>query len=84
MALTRKPGDQPCAALTPLSGVTGEGETKMTTKTLAASRDHSDVLSISAAVLDGLMLLFVAGISHASILHDAAHDQRHAIAFPCH
>jgi cobalt transporter subunit CbtB len=68
----------------PLSGVTGEGDRQMTTKTLTAARDHSDILGIGAALLAGLMLLFVAGISHASVLHAAAHDQRHAIAFPCH
>ena len=56
----------------------------MTTKTLTAARDHSDILGIGAALLAGLMLLFVAGISHTSVLHAAAHDQRHAIAFPCH
>ena len=32
----------------------------------------------------GLGLVFAAGFADASALHDAAHDQRHAIAFPCH
>jgi cobalt transporter subunit CbtB len=32
----------------------------------------------------GLGLVFVAGFAEATVLHDAAHDQRHAIAFPCH
>jgi cobalt transporter subunit CbtB len=45
---------------------------------------RSDILSISAAVLAGLTLLFVAGVSQSAALHGAAHDQRHAIAFPCH
>ncbi len=56
----------------------------MTTKTQALVREDSGFAGIAAALLAGLALLFVAGISQASVLHDAAHDQRHAIAFPCH
>lgn len=57
----------------------------MTTRTLtsptAAARG---ALPILAAMLLGLGLVFVAGLSQAAALHDAAHDTRHAIAFPCH
>lgn len=56
----------------------------MTTRTLGAIREDTGLAGIAAALLAGLCLLFAAGISQASILHDAAHDQRHAIAFPCH
>ncbi|MGR3572719.1 CbtB domain-containing protein [Brevirhabdus sp.] len=56
----------------------------MTTKAILASSETSDLRGIGAAVLAGLVLLFAAGISQASVLHNAAHDQRHAIAFPCH
>ena len=38
---------------------------------------------LGAAVL-GLALLFAAGFAQASVMHDTAHDQRHAMAFPCH
>ncbi len=55
-----------------------------TTRTLDRADSPSDIAGIAAAILLGFSLLFVAGISHAAILHDAAHDQRHAIAFPCH
>lgn len=44
----------------------------------------SDIATIGAAVLMGLGLLFVAGFAEGAALHDIAHDQRHAIAFPCH
>lgn len=40
--------------------------------------------SIALVLGLGLGLLFVSGIAQATVLHDAAHDQRHAMAFPCH
>lgn len=36
------------------------------------------------AALLGLFLLFGVGFSHSETLHNAAHDTRHAAAFPCH
>lgn len=39
--------------------------------------------ALSALIL-GLGLIFVAGLSQAAVLHDSAHDVRHAVAFPCH
>jgi cobalt transporter subunit CbtB len=32
----------------------------------------------------GLFILGVVGFSHISAVHNAAHDVRHANAFPCH
>ncbi|WP_099824267.1 CbtB domain-containing protein [Oceaniglobus indicus] len=40
--------------------------------------------AIAFALLAGLALLTVSGMAQATVLHDAAHDQRHAMAFPCH
>ncbi len=65
------------------SGVTGQ-EPCMTTLSLVRTRLDADTLSIAFAALLGLGLVFVAGFAEATALHDAAHDQRHAIAFPCH
>jgi cobalt transporter subunit CbtB len=55
-------------------------------KTIARTQACADValLPIAFAALAGLMLLFASGYAQASVLHDAAHDQRHAMAFPCH
>lgn len=39
---------------------------------------------IALVFMAGIALLAVSGIAQASVLHDAAHDQRHAMAFPCH
>lgn len=40
--------------------------------------------TLAFAVLAGLLLLGVSGVAQATVMHDAAHDQRHAMAFPCH
>ena len=54
------------------------------TKTLDHSAIETGILPILGAAAIGLFLLFIAGFSEASVLHDAAHDSRHALAFPCH
>jgi len=57
-----------------------------TTKAIERPEIKADLslMPIAFAVLGGLMLLFASGYAQASVLHDAAHDQRHAMAFPCH
>ena len=66
------------------SGVTGK-ETDMTTatQTAIASRE-TGLAGIVLAVGLGFGLLVFSGFAQATVLHDAAHDQRHAMAFPCH
>jgi cobalt transporter subunit CbtB len=56
----------------------------MITKTITQGRADSELIGIVSAALAGLVLLFAAGFAQASVLHDGAHDTRHAIAFPCH
>ena len=36
------------------------------------------------ALMLGAFLIFGAGFAHSSVLHDTAHDVRHANGFPCH
>ena len=50
----------------------------------SAAGIDSDILAISGAVVLGLFMLFAAGFAQATVMHDTAHDQRHAMAFPCH
>ncbi|WP_342642540.1 CbtB domain-containing protein [Rhodoligotrophos ferricapiens] len=61
-------------------------ETRMTAASDRAS--SSSVLSRLAApaliFAMGTALVFLAGFSHAQSLHDAAHDTRHALSYPCH
>lgn len=43
-----------------------------------------DKLYAAGALLLGLFLIFGVGFAHADLLHNAAHDGRHSLAFPCH
>jgi cobalt transporter subunit CbtB len=58
----------------------------MTTRTSLKTHAIADTraTSILAVLTFGIVLLFAAGYAQATVLHDAAHDQRHAMAFPCH
>ncbi len=69
----------------PTVGETGKGVRHMTTKTLVRAESvDTKLASIMAVLVFGAGLLFAAGYAQATVLHDAAHDQRHAMAFPCH
>jgi cobalt transporter subunit CbtB len=50
-----------------------------------AKATHQTAL-VPAIVLTslGLFMLWGVGFSHIEALHNAAHDTRHANAFPCH
>ena len=37
-----------------------------------------------ALLFIGLTLTFAVGLSNMAVAHNAAHDTRHAIGFPCH
>jgi cobalt transporter subunit CbtB len=54
--------------------------TRPQTVPLAAGR----LAACGAAFILGLALIFLVGFAQPSILHNAAHDSRHALAFPCH
>lgn len=56
----------------------------MTTRTLTGTGAATDLLGLLGAAVLGLVLIYFAGISQMHILHDAAHDTRHALSFPCH
>lgn len=51
---------------------------------VAEAGRHHAVASGVFAVLLGAFLLIGAGIAQPSLLHNGAHDTRHAFAFPCH
>jgi cobalt transporter subunit CbtB len=41
-------------------------------------------LAALVAALLGLFILYGVGFANPATLHNAAHDTRHAFAFPCH
>ena len=57
----------------------------MTTRTNTISLSISQRISAGlVAVFVGVTLLYAVGLSHLAVAHNAAHDTRHAIGFPCH
>ena len=36
------------------------------------------------ALLVGLGLIFLTGFAYPEVIHNAAHDTRHGLSFPCH
>jgi cobalt transporter subunit CbtB len=36
------------------------------------------------AFLIGAGMVFMVGFAHSEVMHNAAHDTRHSLAFPCH
>jgi cobalt transporter subunit CbtB len=52
-------------------------------RTLATSKVETLKAAFVALVL-GLGLVYGAGFANSESVHDAAHDSRHALSFPCH
>ena len=42
------------------------------------------VYAISAAMVTGALIVTAVGFAGPEVLHNAAHDIRHGLAFPCH
>jgi cobalt transporter subunit CbtB len=51
--------------------------------TLPAKKIEELKAAIAAFVL-GLGLIYAVGFTPMESVHDAAHDSRHALSFPCH
>jgi len=48
--------------------------------TLVSSKN----LQLFAAAVLGIVILFGVGFAPMDMAHNAAHDTRHSVAFPCH
>ena len=42
------------------------------------------VFAVSAAVVIGTLVISAVGFAGPEVLHNAAHDIRHGLSFPCH
>ena len=42
------------------------------------------LVAAAAAILMGVFLVFGVGFASPDAIHNAAHDSRHSLAFPCH
>ncbi len=50
---------------------------------LVIDRQRTLAAAVFAIIL-GTFLIYGAGLAQPNILHNAAHDSRHSLAFPCH
>jgi cobalt transporter subunit CbtB len=53
-------------------------------ETFTAVDGGTRAAAVVVAVLLGVFILMGSGFLQADLLHNAAHDARHAFAFPCH
>lgn len=65
-----------------LSAKMSAGQAAVGTQAAAASPQRLAATMVAATL--GLSLLFVSGFAAPSLVHNAAHDWRHAHNFPCH
>lgn len=57
----------------------------MTSLTLAQGLTRAEAMKVAVvAFCIGATLIFVAGFAHPEAIHNAAHDTRHALSYPCH
>ena len=52
--------------------------------TLRAVPDTRSLWPALAAAMLGMAILFGVALANSDTIHNAAHDTRHAAAFPCH
>lgn len=50
----------------------------------AAASSQSRLMQLALAGILGLFIVGFAGFSPMEAVHNAAHDYRHSMAFPCH
>ncbi len=56
----------------------------MTTAVKTATIANTNIATITFVALMGATMVFFSGFAQSAVLHDAAHDVRHASGFPCH
>ena len=57
---------------------------KVTTVEAFAAERAKALPAIGLALVIGAFFVGGAGFAHIDVLHNAAHDSRHAMGFPCH
>ena len=56
-----------------------------TTAAVAQATERSQALRAAGiALLLGFGLIFLTGFAYPELIHNAAHDTRHSLSFPCH
>jgi cobalt transporter subunit CbtB len=75
----------------PFAGLHDRSVARRVSMTTVSNKVSAVSVSVSQRIAAGLALVFVAGallysvgLSQMAVAHNAAHDTRHAIGFPCH
>jgi cobalt transporter subunit CbtB len=56
-----------------------------TTASVIRTTERSDARRAAGiALILGLGLIFLTGFAYPEVIHNAAHDTRHSLSFPCH
>jgi cobalt transporter subunit CbtB len=74
----------PNAAITFARGSAMSSSASSFTTASSVSAARSGVLAAVFALFTGIALVGVVGFAPTMEIHNAAHDTRHAAAFPCH
>ncbi|MCP4780010.1 MAG: CbtB-domain containing protein [Hyphomicrobium sp.] len=51
---------------------------------VSGSERSSALIAAAVAFVFGVGLVFTTSFAHPTTIHNAAHDTRHALSFPCH
>lgn len=66
----------------------GGAATESTMNTVSVSTTQTSVServkAVTAALIVGIALVYTTGFAASTDIHNAAHDTRHGLAFPCH
>ena len=63
---------------------TGQNTKYMSASAQTAMVTMDTVLAVSAAILIGTLIIAAVGFAAPEVVHNAAHDLRHGLVFPCH
>lgn len=61
-----------------------QNKTVTTAAKASGSATASNLVQSAMAACLGVFVIGFVGFSHLEVVHNAAHDVRHANAFPCH
>lgn len=59
-------------------------EMNTATKSISATASGSRAAQLGLVALLGVFVIGFLGFSHMDVVHNAGHDYRHSMAFPCH
>jgi cobalt transporter subunit CbtB len=84
-AIIREPGDLPSQRKLEVSPGGATKESRMSDAKFVRPVGRAEALKVAVlAFAMGVAFVFVVGFAQPHLLHNATHDARHALSFPCH